>query len=245
MENRDLLVFGLLLLQPCFIKTLSGAFICNSLSDSMINIVSQEHDSKRLKAMEEKITQLQKLATAELQNATSLKDSIPADCAELYDRGVRSDGVYIISPDGRCPFRVYCDMLNGGWTLIQKRQDGSVSFYRPWDEYVAGFGDIEGEHWLGLDKIHRLSKAGTQIYFLLENYDDTFEHAHYKAFTVHDVTTAYRMNVDDFGYEGTLKKGRFGYHNDMKFSTFDRDNDVSSSNCCQSADGGGWWFRGC
>lgn len=78
MENRDLIVFGLLLLQPCFIKTLSGAFICNSLSDSMINIVSQEHDSKRLKAMEEKITQLQKLVTAELQNATSLKDSIPA-----------------------------------------------------------------------------------------------------------------------------------------------------------------------
>ena len=64
------------------------------------------------------------------------------DCAELYDRGVRSDGAYIISPDGRCPFRVYCDMTNGGWTLIQKRQDGSVNFYRPWDEYVAGFGDI-------------------------------------------------------------------------------------------------------
>ena len=53
-----------------------------------------------------------------------------------------SDGVYIISPDGRCPFRVYCDMTNGGWTLIQKRQDGSVNFYRPWDDYVDGFGDI-------------------------------------------------------------------------------------------------------
>ena len=79
MNNLVLLVVVCsLLLQPCFIKTLSGAFICNSLSDSMINIVSQEHDNKRLKGMEEKITQLQKLVTEELRNATALKESLPA-----------------------------------------------------------------------------------------------------------------------------------------------------------------------
>ena len=64
------------------------------------------------------------------------------DCTEIYNDGSRTDGVYVISPDSRCPFRVYCDMTNGGWTLIQRRQDGSVNFHRSWDEYVEGFGDV-------------------------------------------------------------------------------------------------------
>ena len=33
-------------------------------------------------------------------------------------------------------------MSNGGWTLIQRRQDGNVNFHRTWDEYVEGFGDV-------------------------------------------------------------------------------------------------------
>lgn len=95
-----------------------------------------------------------------------------------------------------------------------------------------------------MDKIHRLTKTGTQVYFHMENYDGSYEHAHYKAFTVHDVTTAYRMNVDAFGYEGSLRE-IFSYHNGMQFSTYDRDNDKNGDNCCQTHDGGGWWWNGC
>ena len=67
---------------------------------------------------------------------------LSTDCAEIYDRGVRKDGVYLISPDGRCPFRVYCDMDDGGWTLIQRHADGKVNFYRSWKDYVTGFGRL-------------------------------------------------------------------------------------------------------
>ena len=99
---------------------------------------------------------------------------------------------------------------------------------------------------MGLDKIHRLTQAGSQVYFHMENYDGSFEYAHYQAFTVHDVTTAYRMNVDAFGYQGTLKE-LLSYHDNMKFSSFDRDNDQSakSINCCENLDGGGFWYRSC
>ena len=32
----------------------------------------------------------------------------------------------------------------------------------------------------------------------------------------------------------------------MKFSTYDRDNDASSGNCCKKyLDGGGWWYKEC
>ena len=54
--------------------------------------------------------------------------------------------------------QAYCDMKpdGGGWTVIQRRQDGSVDFYRNWTDYdyENRFGDLTGEFWLGFSKIH-------------------------------------------------------------------------------------------
>ena len=78
----------------------------------------------------------------------------------------------------------------------------------------------------------------------MEKYDGAFEHAHYKVFTVHDATTAYRMNLDTFGYDGTVAE-KLSHHDNMKFSTFDRDNDAHSTNCCERYGGGGFWYNSC
>ena len=87
-----------------------------------------------------------------------------ASCAGLYKSGKTTSGVYTIDPDSSGAFDVFCDQTTagGGWAVFQKRMDGSVSFYRGWTDYKNGFGNLNGEFWLGLDKIHRLTKKKEQ-----------------------------------------------------------------------------------
>nr|KAG5692427.1 hypothetical protein BaRGS_032480 [Batillaria attramentaria] len=63
----------------------------------------------------------------------------------------QSGSIYTIYPDPATPISVYCDQDTdgGGWTVIQRRQDGSVNFNRDWADYEAGFGNLTGEFWLG------------------------------------------------------------------------------------------------
>ncbi|CAG2238486.1 unnamed protein product [Mytilus edulis] len=61
------------------------------------------------------------------------------DCSDFDRKHLRS-GVYKIVPAGSTGFKVYCDMETdgGGWTVIQRRQDGKVDFFLGWTEYVKG-----------------------------------------------------------------------------------------------------------
>ncbi|CAH3173729.1 unnamed protein product, partial [Porites evermanni] len=110
--------------------------------------------------------------------------SVYKNCAELYEAGVRNSGVYTIDPDNAGTFQAYCDQTTagGGWTVFQKRLDGSVDFYRGWDDYEHGFGDLNGEFWLGLDKIHRLTKKPSKLRVELEDFASQTAYAEYDDF---------------------------------------------------------------
>ncbi|CAG2194305.1 unnamed protein product [Mytilus edulis] len=68
-------------------------------------------------------------------------------------------GIYNISPDESHAFNVRCE--TGGWTVIQKRFNGVTEFYRNWQDYENGFGDLNEEFWLGNKYIAMLTSEET------------------------------------------------------------------------------------
>jgi len=161
-----------------------------------------------------------------------------------FYRGIGKSGLYNINPDGKQPFQVFCDMdtSNGGWTVIQRRVDGSVDFFKNWVDYKLGFGNLETEFWLGNKKIHRLTKRkNMMIRFDLEDADGNKAYAEYRTFYIDGENDNYKLHVSS--YSGTAGDS-FSYHNGMQFSTTDRDNDKSGSNCASHYHSA-WWFSAC
>ena len=103
-------------------------------------------------------------------------------CGQVLEQGYKTSGVYTVNPDGQQSFPVYCDMETdgGGWTVLQRQQEGSVDFKRGWDDYKKGFGDIRDEFWLGNDKIHRLTASQEMVLrFDLEDFEENRPYAVY------------------------------------------------------------------
>ena len=131
--------------------------------------------------------------------------SVYKNCAEVYKSGDKISGVYKINPDGLGEFEVFCDQktAGGGWTVFQKRRDGSVDFFRAWDDYKRGFGNLNGEFWLGLDKIHRLTvSAGYKLRVDLEDNHGNTAFAEYSSFSVTSERAKYQLNLGS--YSGKL-----------------------------------------
>ena len=132
------------------------------------------------------------------------------DCSDVMKNGNKASGVYTIKPDDGSPFDVFCDMTTagGGWTVFQKRVDGSVDFYRGWNDYRAGFGNLSGEFWLGLDKIYRLTAARpNKLRVDLEETNGNTAYAQYGSFAVSAASDKYRLSVDSYSGEFRIALG--------------------------------------
>ena len=126
----------------------------------------------------------------------------------MYKSGEKISGVYTIDPDGSGAFDVFCDQktAGGGWTVFQKRLDGSVDFYRGWADYKRGFGNLlNGEFWLGLDTIHRLTKTKNKLRVDLENTTGKTAYAEYDMFAVTSEKTKYQLSLGKYSLLGTVK----------------------------------------
>uniref|UniRef100_A0A182NPJ2 Fibrinogen C-terminal domain-containing protein n=1 Tax=Anopheles dirus TaxID=7168 RepID=A0A182NPJ2_9DIPT len=142
-------------------------------------------------------------------------------------------------------FRVFRDGslergFGGNWTVFQRRYDGSVEFNRSWSEYRDGFGDVFGEHWLGLEKLRTmLDTRRHELLVVLEDFGGVIAYARYGNFKIG--SEAERYKIKSLGqYSGTAGDA-MEYHLTEKFATYDK----ADENDCAERFGGGEWFYNC
>jgi len=129
--------------------------------------------------------------------------------------------------------------------MIQQNVNGSGFFSRSWAEFKVGFNDTGGNFWIGNDLLSQLTLTGRyKLKFDLQSRANpsNWYYAHYNTFRVSSEAYHYRLQVA--GYSGNAGYNSFSYHNGMKFSTYDRDNDRSSGNCAMRHYGG-FWYNNC
>ncbi|KAJ8033880.1 Fibrinogen-like protein A [Holothuria leucospilota] len=186
-----------------------------------------------------------------------ISDTPPSDCQDIYDRVSTESAVYQIKPTTwqGDSFDVYCNMSDGGgWTVFQRRVDGSQDFFLYWSDYKDGFGTADNELWLGNDKLHSLTSQGNYELRidLLDSLGSPY-YAKYSSFSISDVSDNYRLSLGT--YSGTAGDS-LSYHDGQAFTTRDRDNDRHSSYNCATdyyiyCDGsfynynGAWWYKYC
>ncbi|XP_041374731.1 ficolin-2-like [Gigantopelta aegis] len=155
------------------------------------------------------------------------------------------NGVYTLTGLEVYDVSVFCDMrtLNGGWLVFQRRMDGSEDFYRTWNEYKDGFGDLEGEFWLGNEIIHQItSRAVYEMRIDFEDFEGNTRYAMYSSFTLGSEAEKYTLHVGS--YSGDAGNALY-WHNNTLFSTKDADWDAHTYGSCAVEFHGAWWYTAC
>lgn len=134
----------------------------------------------------------------------------------------------------------------GGWTVFQRRGNYNKSqdyFYKDWFNYSVGFGDLNEDFWLGNEWIFSLTNQGNySLRIDMKDKDGNKRYALYDQFWIENEKHLYRMHVS--GYSGDAGDS-FIPHNNLRFTTKDRDNDQHLEGSCAHLYKGGWWYGKC
>lgn len=209
--------------------------------------------SKQLLGKDRHIEQLQQESRQNLERLQAAQSKLKAYDEQLDQFHPSSclpfgsvTGIYRIKLPDLKSFYAPCDAryAGGGWMVIQRRMDGSENFYRNWSDYKAGFGAINGEFFIGLEKLHRLTAIQPHELFVhLEDFEDEMRYAHYDNFRIGSEADAYELS--SLGkYDGNAGNS-MGINVLQKFSTLDQDNDSWTNGSCARRYHSAWWYGGC
>ncbi|KAJ3664172.1 hypothetical protein Zmor_008362 [Zophobas morio] len=170
---------------------------------------------------------------------------VPRNCREVQSLGNNVSGIYYIQPD-LAPhlFRVFCDMKTqgGGWVYVMNRFDGSQNFFLNWTDYKNGFGNPNGEFWLGLEHVYELTGENPgELLVELVDWDNKTAHARYSSFSIGPEKEKYVLKLLG-GYGGDAPDS-LSYHLNMNFSTVDRSQ--NKGGYCANYFKGSWWYKDC
>lgn len=139
-------------------------------------------------------------------------------------------------------FYVYCDSttVDSGWMVIFRSKKLSSGFDHDWNDYRKGFGDLHGEFFIGLDRLHLLTNSRNH-----ELYVSTFENstfARYSHFLISGIDDDFQ--IKSLGkYSGNKFDIMIEYLN-RKFITPDNQNSVIKTYCTRRIKLG-WWLNSC
>ena len=131
---------------------------------------------------------------------------------------------------------------------IQRRISDSVDFDRDWDDYVNGFGEADGNYWMGLEEIHQLTTThDMSLYIEIETFEGEPFTVKLETFSLGSADNNYTIHYTGYSQSSTrLRREMFPMGLvDRKFTTKDRDNDLSDENCASDFHRGGWWYSNC
>uniref|UniRef100_A0A2C9LHZ4 Fibrinogen C-terminal domain-containing protein n=1 Tax=Biomphalaria glabrata TaxID=6526 RepID=A0A2C9LHZ4_BIOGL len=172
------------------------------------------------------------------KNLKALVYGRPDSCKDVFSNTSR---VVVILSSG---LEVMCDTDTdgGGWTIFQRRITGNLSFYRGWEEYKYGFGDVTtGEFYLGNENMHQITTKRRHELRIDLTFNQAKFSATYSRFSLYGEPEKYRLRIS--GYSGTAGDNLRKFDN-VKFTTFDKDNDIYGGNCADLYKGA-WWYTDC
>ncbi|XP_060754317.1 microfibril-associated glycoprotein 4-like [Neoarius graeffei] len=121
--------------------------------------------------------------------------------------------------------------------VIQRRIDGNLSFYQPWEQYKEGFGNAVGEYWLGLENIFLMINTDKYMQRVdMEDFEKGSAYAQYTLFYIDSESSKYRLHIG--GYINGGAGDSLYYVNGRYFSTFDK----SYTGSCPEKYSGGFWY---
>ncbi|GFR57947.1 fibrinogen-like protein 1 [Elysia marginata] len=234
----------------------SGETVSHQLHDESINL--SKDVLKAVKELESNTQNCSAVTQSELRNllselntqiSTDLQTFKRAMLPETCEKGMRPSltktRVYLMSDtkEGR-NFPILCDTITdqGGWIIFQRRATGNTDFDRNWADYKHGFGPLDGDFWLGNDKLHALTRDGAWELRVDLQYKNRRAFAHYASFSIGSESEKYELNIG--AYDGTAGDS-LRYHNGSQFTTKDQDNDKWAPGNCVGNHKGGWWFASC
>ena len=116
-----------------------------------------------------------------------------------------------------------------------------MNFNRSWVDYREGFGNRDGEHWLGNKYIHALTKLRrAELLVQLEDWDENTRYQVYNEFSVLSEENRFQLILDD---DAGSAKDALQYQNYDFFSTFDRDYDDQEDMNLAANYSSGFWFE--
>jgi len=195
-----------------------------------------QEKNKEVTEQRKKLEEFQKKVLDKARNCQEIKYFMPSSESGTYKIQIKGEKI-----------QVRCEMSDNstGWIVIHNRYDGSVSFTNNWQSYQEGFGSLDGEFWLGLENLHKITSSESfDLKVVMSDFDGTTKFAEYKEFHIGSSTENYNLSIKQHSYNGTAGDGLTA-HNLAVFSTSDNDNTANKCSTQHVHQYGNWLNDDC